>query len=246
MATHARLLDRRRFELLFSGGAAESALAALAAYRNPDGGYGSGLFEEVGRHDKTVRDHDWLATATEYSLRRIRELDGPGHALEFRFALQLLDAVHDLVPGAGAELRRLGGFLPVSGSMAVAGGIADEAMRPVDFVPEPDRPIRALFPGATIEADLDRLSAEQRDDGGWTVDWGSFSAASALEWRGWATVDLEIPAGDMLFPLMANATTSAPLDMACYRIAVHSHRSPRLRLRRDTVHCHLLPRAGSE
>lgn len=43
MATHARLLDRRRFELLFGGGTAETALAALAAYRNPDGGYGTGL-----------------------------------------------------------------------------------------------------------------------------------------------------------------------------------------------------------
>jgi hypothetical protein len=43
MATHSRLLDRRRFELLFGGGNAEATLAALAAYRNADGGYGSGL-----------------------------------------------------------------------------------------------------------------------------------------------------------------------------------------------------------
>ena len=31
MAAHARLLDRRRFELLFEGGDAESVLAALRA-----------------------------------------------------------------------------------------------------------------------------------------------------------------------------------------------------------------------
>ena len=43
MAGHARLLDRRRFELLFDGGDAEPTLAALSAYRNPDGGYGYGL-----------------------------------------------------------------------------------------------------------------------------------------------------------------------------------------------------------
>jgi hypothetical protein len=41
--THARLLDRRRFALLNSEGDPEAVLAALAAYRNPDGGYGSGL-----------------------------------------------------------------------------------------------------------------------------------------------------------------------------------------------------------
>jgi hypothetical protein len=43
MAGHARLLDRRRFELLFAGGDPERVLAALRAYRNPDGGYGHGL-----------------------------------------------------------------------------------------------------------------------------------------------------------------------------------------------------------
>src|SRR5919108_4277896 len=43
MAGHARLLDRRRFELLFEGADPEPVLTALRAYRNPDGGYGHGL-----------------------------------------------------------------------------------------------------------------------------------------------------------------------------------------------------------
>jgi hypothetical protein len=43
MATHARVLDRRRFELRSGDGDPSSALAALAGYRNPDGGYGWGL-----------------------------------------------------------------------------------------------------------------------------------------------------------------------------------------------------------
>jgi hypothetical protein len=43
MATHGRVLDRRRFELLFDGADAEPVLAALRAYRNSDGGYGHGL-----------------------------------------------------------------------------------------------------------------------------------------------------------------------------------------------------------
>jgi hypothetical protein len=272
MSTRARLLDRRRFELLFARGTVDATLAALAAYRNPDGGYGSGLepdlrsstsqpvaalhafevFEEIGpetspdaaalcdwlgsitvpggglpfalpipdpagcapffqgadpshsslhmtsmlagiahriaRHDKAVRDHEWLATATAYSLRFIRQLDGPGHALEFRYALQFLDAVHVVEPGAEAELRRLGAFIPESGSMHVAGGAEDEAMRPLDFAPDPDRPLRRFFPAAAIDAELDRLAAEQRDDGGWAVDWDSYSPAATFEWGGWATV----------------------------------------------------------
>lgn len=43
LATHARVLDRRRFELLQNRAEPEAVLAALGAYRNPDGGYGWGL-----------------------------------------------------------------------------------------------------------------------------------------------------------------------------------------------------------
>jgi hypothetical protein len=43
MPGHARLLDRQRLALLLGTGTPDAALAALAAYRNPDGGYGWGL-----------------------------------------------------------------------------------------------------------------------------------------------------------------------------------------------------------
>lgn len=43
VTSQARLLDRRRLELRQGRTDPDAALAALAAYRNPDGGYGSGL-----------------------------------------------------------------------------------------------------------------------------------------------------------------------------------------------------------
>ncbi|WP_433439372.1 hypothetical protein [Nonomuraea sp. CA-141351] len=43
LAGHARVLDRRRYDLFMGDGDAASVLAALDAYRNPDGGYGWGL-----------------------------------------------------------------------------------------------------------------------------------------------------------------------------------------------------------
>lgn len=43
LATHARILDRRRFALRDGRGDAAGVLAALDAYRNPDGGHGWGL-----------------------------------------------------------------------------------------------------------------------------------------------------------------------------------------------------------
>jgi hypothetical protein len=39
-----------------------------------------------------------------------------------------------------------------------------------------------------VEADLQRLAAAQQADGGWRVDFTSYSSAAALEWRGHATV----------------------------------------------------------
>ena len=43
LATHGRLLDWRRLQLLLEQGSGELVLAALEAYRNPDGGFGWGL-----------------------------------------------------------------------------------------------------------------------------------------------------------------------------------------------------------
>jgi hypothetical protein len=43
VATHARILERRRLHLLLGEGSPEDVLAALDAYRNPDGGYGWAL-----------------------------------------------------------------------------------------------------------------------------------------------------------------------------------------------------------
>ena len=39
-----------------------------------------------------------------------------------------------------------------------------------------------------IERELDRLEAEQRDDGGWTVDFLAWNPVAAWEWRGFVTV----------------------------------------------------------
>lgn len=273
MTSQARLLDRRRLDLLTGRGTAAGVVAALGAYRNDDGGFGWALepdlrapesqpagalhaFEvlaeigpqtsefatalcdwlasvtrpdgglpfalpvadatgtapwwrdadptqsslhittavadvahRVARHDPLVRRHAWLDHATRYCAERIRELDGPVHAMELRFALSFLDAVHDVLPDAPDELRRLARFIPADGVFPVEGGVEGEALRPLDFSPWPDEPRRALFAADTIAADLTRLAGQQQDDGGWTVDFVSQTAAGALEWRGYATVD---------------------------------------------------------
>ncbi|WP_329055807.1 hypothetical protein OG738_19540 [Amycolatopsis sp. NBC_01488] len=272
LATHARLLDRRRFELLRGEIGADAVLAAVDGYRNPDGGYGWGLepdlrapesqpggalhalevFEDaapatsphaarlcdwlasvstpdgglpfalpvadpagcapfwvqadpkqaalqstafaagvalrVARHDRAVREHPWLAAATEYCFREIRELCEAPHAIALAFAVGVVDAAHDFHAEAAALLDRLAAFVSPDGLVPVAGGAEGETLRALDFAPLPDRPARALFTGAVIDAELRRLAGEQQDDGGWRVDFASCSPAAELEWRGYATV----------------------------------------------------------
>jgi hypothetical protein len=272
MAGHARLLDRRRFELLFDSADAEPVLAALSGYRNPDGGYGHGLepdlraaesqpaaafhaFEvladvapirtpeavelcdwldaialpdgglpfalpiadssgcapfwaqadpkafslqisaivaahanRVAAHDTEVARHPWLARVTKCCLAAIDAIEAAPAAYELAFAVRFLDAVYDRDGAAQALLARLGGYVPRDGRLRVTGGLADEALRPVDLAPEPDRPARALLDEEAVATDLERLAAEQEEDGGWSVDFQSYSPAAALEWRGYATV----------------------------------------------------------
>jgi hypothetical protein len=272
MATHARLLDRRRFDVVANGAPPEGVLAALSAHRNPDGGYGWGLepdlraaesqpgpalhafevFEDiapatspqaaelcewldsvalpdgglpfalpvgtaagcapfwanadpnvsslqitsvvasianrVAGHDPAVAEHPWLTRATDYCLEAIAAKGDDWFALELAFSVQLLDSVHDQRPEAADLLTRLSERIPADGLVPVTGGIEGETMRPLDFAPFPDRPVRRLFDSETIGADLDRLASGQEGDGGWRVDFANYSPAAELEWRGHMTV----------------------------------------------------------
>jgi hypothetical protein len=272
MAAHARLLDRRRLELLLTDGGPGPVVAALDAYRNPDGGYGWGLepdlraaesqpggalhaFEaladvapatspravelcdwlasvslpdgglpfalaiadpagsapfwaqadptvsslqitayvagmahRVAVHDPAVAGHEWLARATDYCLAAAGEVRDASEAIQLAATMGFLDAAHAVRPEAAGLLERLGRFIPADGRVRVTGGAAEEMMRPLDFAPAPDRPVRALFSQETIDAELEWLAGQQQDDGGWLVDFRSYSPAAELEWRGYMTV----------------------------------------------------------
>jgi hypothetical protein len=79
--------------------------------------------------------------------------------------------------------------IPATGLVHVAGGADEEYMRPLDFAPTPGRPARDLVPPEAIERELERLAGQQQPDGGWPVDFVSYSPAAAPEWRGHRTVE---------------------------------------------------------
>ena len=142
----------------------------------------------AARHDSGVAAHPWLARATEYCLAEVTALDHAGHALELKFVLDLLDALSDARTDVVSQIERLGRTIPPGGLLHVDGGLADEMMRPLDFAPLPDRPVRALFDADVVAAELDRLASQQESDGGWRTDFAAASPAAALEWRGYQTV----------------------------------------------------------
>jgi hypothetical protein len=142
----------------------------------------------VAAYDPAVAAHPWLARATTCCLDAIEALEGAPQPYELAFAVRLLDAAHVREPRAAGLLLRLNAYVPANGRLQVVGGLPDEALRPLDLAPEPGRPARALFDDAVVAADLGRLGAEQQEDGGWSVDFQSYSPAAALEWRGYATV----------------------------------------------------------
>jgi hypothetical protein len=273
LAGSARVLDRRRFDLLFGDGDPLGVLAAVEAYRNDDGGYGWGLepdarsrtsqpagalhaFEvfadaapattdravrlcdwldtvtltdgglpfglpvpdpaasapfwasadsrtsslqitavvvaaahRVAAHDPAVAGHPWLARATQYCMTAVRELETTPHAMVLAFAAQALDAAAPRHPDAAELIESLRPHVPADGLLHVEGGVEDEFMRPLDFAPFPGGPARALFSGAVVDAELDRLASAQRADGGWAVDFDSYSPGATLEWRGHRTVN---------------------------------------------------------
>jgi hypothetical protein len=66
VAANARVLDQRRFQRLFGGGAAQPVRDAVAAYRNDDGGFGHAL-------EPDARDPASQPAATEMALRMMDE-----------------------------------------------------------------------------------------------------------------------------------------------------------------------------
>jgi hypothetical protein len=68
LAAGSRVLDRRRFERLFADGDNGSVRDAVAAYRNPDGGFGHGL-------EPDARTPGSQPAAIEHALRVLDEAD---------------------------------------------------------------------------------------------------------------------------------------------------------------------------
>lgn len=130
--------------------------------------------------------HPWVERASATLLARFDERP-PGDAHSLRDALLFLAHVPDraraerLVPAVVGAVR-------TSEFFKLDPDAPGYGVTPLFFAPEPASRWGALFTAAEIAAHLDRLAADQQDDGGWPLTWTPPSAASELEWRGFTTV----------------------------------------------------------
>lgn len=139
----------------------------------------------VGLLQKLGVDHPWLKGATAYCWEKIATLH-PAEMHEMDVVITFLRSSPDR-QRAERELERLGQELLLSGLVAGINA-TDYVRKPLDWAPTPNHPLRALFDAATIQANLDVVTAGQHEDGGWSITWPALSPGCELEWRGWVTL----------------------------------------------------------
>jgi hypothetical protein len=135
-------------------------------------------------HAGGVED-DWLTSATIWCWQAI-EATPLASAYWLKYALAFLDAVPD-EDRARAALASLASTVDPT-TIAPAGGAEGEALRPLDLSPRPGSRSRTLVSERHIEAHLNAVEVEQRDDGGWMFDWLAWSPAQTADWRGIVTI----------------------------------------------------------
>lgn len=130
--------------------------------------------------------HPWLGPATDFCWRHLEDADIEPGAYDALSVLTFLDHVPDR-DRAEAVFTRVRDALaaPVSLDPHAEG----PRHLPLDFAPAPGGHGRRLFTDDVIDAHLDALVGAQDDDGGWDVDFLSWTPITRPEWRGFITVE---------------------------------------------------------
>lgn len=140
----------------------------------------------AGRLHKMGVSHSWLASATDWTWKRLEAgFDEDAHTL-----VEVLEFLAHAPDRARADSvsALVRDWLP--GLRWFRADPSDPAygVTPLHFAPSPDSPWLDLFDEAIIGGHLDRLARDQQDDGGWPITWTPPGTASTMEWRGIETL----------------------------------------------------------
>jgi hypothetical protein len=135
-------------------------------------------------------DHPWVRGAAAWCWEQIREPlphdQYQVHAVaEFLLAEPDQARARPLLDALGAALAA-GRVVPVDASAPPA---SPDTHTPLHYATTPDHPLARCFGGAILDPFLDRLAAEQRDDGGWPIDWPAPGSTAVHEWRAIRTLE---------------------------------------------------------
>ena len=153
-----------------------TAVAAESAYR-------------VAEHDPAVAGHPWLARATAYCLAAVRGLGPQPQALELAFAVRFLDSASATHPGPlSCSISSGSTSRPTGWCTSPAARRTSTCARSTSHRDRGARRVACSPPRWSSRSWLGS-PAQQQPDGGWAVDFDSYSPAAALEWRGHRTVE---------------------------------------------------------
>lgn len=130
--------------------------------------------------------HPWLDRATDWMWRRLegRAFDEAHDLLGVTTFLSYVPDRPRAEPALAevmAHLQDAAYFLPEPSDAY--------GLTALTFAPTPDAPTRPHLDDTQIQAHLDALEADQREDGGWPVAWTPPSEAALWEWRGTRTLE---------------------------------------------------------
>lgn len=234
MQTHARLLDRRRYDLLLGRGDAAAVFGALSGYANADGGFGHGIepdlrsaasqpagalhaFEvlaEAGPATSPMAGAlcDWLETATlaDGGLPfATAGAAGPGVAPFWAGADPRASSLH-ITSAVCAEAHRVAAFDPAVASSAWLARASEFCRSGIAAVRETPHAIAFKFMLAFLdatgdEAELERLAA-------FVPASGALPVAGGIEGETIRPLDLSPRPGTPLRALFDPAVIAADLD----------------------------------
>lgn len=132
--------------------------------------------------------HPWRDRAAAFCWDAIERIETT-HPYEVEAAIAFLDWADDR-PRAEREAERLGALVRAQGLIGAQpeGYAVNEIHHPHDYAKHPDSLARRWFSDAELEASLDGLEGQQREDGGWPVTWAIWTPAIEIEWSGLVTI----------------------------------------------------------
>ena len=132
--------------------------------------------------------HPWRDTATAYTWQILETGKLPDEVHALKEILLFLTHTSDRTraekhaPAVVEQLLRNNQF-------QIDPNATGYGLNPLHIAPRADSPWRGSFTAEQIDGHLDKLAADQQEDGGWPITWDPPGTASRLAWRGRVTLD---------------------------------------------------------